>query len=205
MPAIVSAWRAAREQLEAAGVDSPVIDARLLLESALGASRAEIIADPRRDLSGEETARYEALVARRVAREPVSRILGRKGFWKIDLEVTPDVLTPRPETETLLDVMLPRLPPDAQILDFGVGSGAILLALLAERRDAWGVGLDISPSALAVARRNAETLGLQSTLVVRPGRLGRGDRPGERRCRRRQSAVHRDGRPRDSPARGARS
>ncbi len=159
MADVVSAWKAARARLEAAGVDSPVIDARLLLEAALGASRAEIIAEPRRPLSEADAVDYEALIARRAAREPVSRILGRKGFWKHEFAVAPGVLTPRPETEAVLDAVLPQLGEAPLMLDLGVGSGALLLALLGERPAGFGVGVDLSPAALAIARANAEAFG----------------------------------------------
>ncbi|MFO1013644.1 MAG: peptide chain release factor N(5)-glutamine methyltransferase [Caulobacteraceae bacterium] len=159
---LVSAWKSARERLTAAGIDSPVIDARLLLEAAAEASRLEIVTEPQRTLSLAQEERLESFLQRREAREPVSHILGRKGFWKIMLKVTGDVLTPRPDTETLLDVVLPALPEAAQaeILDLGVGSGAVLLAILAERPRASGLGVDISEAALEVARENAALLDL---------------------------------------------
>ena len=139
-----------------------MIDARLLLEAAAGASRADILADPRRVLTDEQAAMLETYLARRERREPVSHILGAKGFWKIMLRVTPDVLTPRPDTETVLDVVLPLFAEHQRfsVLDLGVGSGAILLAILAERDGARGLGVDVSEEALAVARENAANLGL---------------------------------------------
>jgi release factor glutamine methyltransferase len=101
----------------------------------------------------------------------VSHILGAKGFWKILLRVTPDVLTPRPETETLLDALLPEIPlqQPLRVLDLGVGSGAILLAILAERPSAVGLGVDVSEEALAVARENAANLGLASRTALMRG------------------------------------
>lgn len=162
MKTLVSAWTGAKKRLEAAGVDSPVIDARLLVEAAAGATRADIISDPHRPLSEAQGAELEAFLERRARREPVSQILGVKGFWKIMLRVTPQVLTPRPETETILDVVLPDFSPAQRlrVLDLGVGSGAILLAILAERPNAVGLGVDVSEDALAVARENAVNLGL---------------------------------------------
>jgi release factor glutamine methyltransferase len=165
---LVSAWTGAKRRLEAAGIDSPVIDARLLVEAAAAASRAEIISDPHRVLTEDQAAALEAYVARRERREPVSHILGSKGFWKIMLRVTPDVLTPRPDTETILDVVLPAFE-EAQrfsVLDLGVGSGALLLAILAERPGARGLGVDVSEEALAVARENAANLGLASRAAL---------------------------------------
>jgi release factor glutamine methyltransferase len=152
-------------------VESPAIDARLLLEAAAPVSRADILADPHRVLDAEAFARFDAFVARREAREPVSQILGRKGFWTLMLNVSPGVLTPRPETESLLDVVLPAFPPERafSVLDLGVGSGAILLSILAERPKAKGLGVDVSEEALAVARDNAANLGLERRLALLRG------------------------------------
>ena len=161
-PTLVQAWTAARERLKAARVDSPVIDARLLLEAAANASRTDIITDPYRPLTADQAQTLEGYVERRARREPVSRILGRKGFWKLLLTVTPDVLTPRPDTETVVDAVLRRFPEPMAftLLDMGVGSGAILLSILAERPGARGLGTDVSDEALAVARENAANLDL---------------------------------------------
>ncbi len=111
------------------------------------------------------------MLARRERREPVSQILGVKGFWKIMVRVTPDVLTPRPETETILDVVLPKLADGTplRLLDLGVGSGALLLALLAERPAAIGLGVDASEDALAVARENAANLGMAGRVALLRG------------------------------------
>ena len=159
---LVSAWTQAKKRLEAAGVDGPVIDARLLVEAAADATRADIIGDPHRVLSEEQARRLDDYLSRRERREPISHILGRKGFWKVMLRVTPQVLTPRPDTETILDVVLPLFPEGRRttVLDLGVGSGAILLSILAERPGARGLGVDVSEEALAVARENAANLGL---------------------------------------------
>jgi release factor glutamine methyltransferase len=161
-PTLVSAWKAAQGELKAARIDSPAIDARLLLEAASGASRLEILTDPHRPLTPDQQTTLTGYLERRLRREPVSRILGRKGFWKIMLNVTPDVLSPRPDTETILDVaMLAFEPAQAfNVIDLGTGSGAILLAVLSERPGARGVGTDISSEALAVARENAANLDL---------------------------------------------
>ena len=161
-PTLVSAWKAAQGELKAARIDSPAIDARLLLEAASGASRLDILTDPHRLLTADQQSTLAGYLERRLRREPVSRILGRKGFWKIMLNVTPDVLSPRPDTETILDVaMLAFEPAQAfSVIDLGTGSGAILLAVLSERPGAHGVGTDISSEALAVARENAANLGL---------------------------------------------
>lgn len=159
---LLQAWQTAKKRFEAAGLAGPVIDARLLVEAAADATRTDIVTDPHRPLTAEQAARLEDYVGRRERREPVSHILGRRGFWKIMLQVTPDVLTPRPDTEAILDVVLPAFPEEAafSVLDLGVGSGAILLAILAERPAAKGLGVDVSEEALAVARDNAAHLGL---------------------------------------------
>ena len=161
-PTLVTAWKGAQAKLKAGRIDSPSIDARLLLEAAAGASRMDILTDPYRTVSTEQQTTLDGYVERRLKREPVSRILGRKGFWKIMLNVTPDVLSPRPDTETILDiVMLAHARHEAfSVIDLGTGSGAILLAVLSERPAAHGVGTDISSEALAVARENAANLDL---------------------------------------------
>jgi release factor glutamine methyltransferase len=142
---LVQAWQGVRRRLEAAGLAGPVIDARLLVEAAAEATRADIVGDPHRALTPEQEATLEDYLSRRERREPVSHILGRKGFWKIMLDVTPDVLTPRPDTETVVEWVLRDFPEHAawSVLDLGVGSGAILLSILAERPAAKGLGVDV--------------------------------------------------------------
>ena len=163
-PTLLTAWKAAQARLKDGRIDSPSIDARLLLEVAAGCSRTDILTDPYRPVTAEQQATLDGYVERRLRREPVSRILGRKGFWKIMLNVTPDVLSPRPDTEAILDVvMLAFAPHEAfTMIDLGTGSGAILLATLAERAGARGVGTDVSTEALAVARENAANLDLDN-------------------------------------------
>lgn len=159
---LLQAWQSAKARLEAAGLAGPVIDARLMVEAAADATRADIVTDPYRPLTPEQEATLDNYLSRRERREPVSHILGRKGFWKIMLSVTPDVLTPRPDTEVIVDYALKQFPEQMpfNILDLGVGSGAILLAILAERPAARGLGVDVSEDALAVGRENAANLGL---------------------------------------------
>ena len=168
---LVKAWTAARDRLRSAGVDSPVIDARLLIEAAAGVSRTDLITDPYRELDPQALSTLEAYVERRSRREPVSHILGRKGFWKIMVQVNAHVLTPRPETEVIVDHALRAFaePEPFTVLDLGVGSGAILLAILAERPAARGLGVDVSEEALAVARENAANLGLASRTALLRG------------------------------------
>lgn len=165
---LVKAWGHAKARLSAAGIAGPVIDARLLVEAAAEATRVDIVTDPQRLLTPTQEATLDDYLSRRERREPVSHILGRKGFWTIMLNVTADVLTPRPDTETVVEYALRDFPEHAawSILDLGVGSGAILLALLAERPAAKGLGIDISEEALAVARDNAAALGLAGRVAL---------------------------------------
>ncbi len=168
---LLAAWQGAKARLEAARLTAPVIDARLLVEAAAGVTRADIVGDPYRLLTPEQETTLADYLHRRESREPVSHILGRKGFWKIMLSVTPDVLTPRPDTETILDAVLPAFPEAMafSVLDLGVGSGAIILAILSERSAAKGLGIDVSSEALAVARENAANLGLADRLALLRG------------------------------------
>lgn len=158
-----------------AGMDSPEFDARLLLEAATGLSRENIVLAPSRTLTTGEVARLREYVARRLDHEPVSRILGHKQFHGREFEVTPDTLDPRPETETLVDLVLQIVREQGshdrplRILDACTGTGCILLALLSELPNASGVGTDISPAALAVARRNAQRQGLDTRTQWLPG------------------------------------
>ena len=171
---------AAAVRLKEAGVEDPRRDARLLIAAAIEAGPERLIAEPERVLEDAEAARIEASIARRAAREPVSRILGRRGFWSLELEITPDTLDPRPDSETLIAAVLARI--EAQglvgapltVLDLGTGSGCLLLALLSELPAATGLGLDISAAALEVARRNARKLGLSERARFVVGDWGAG-------------------------------
>jgi release factor glutamine methyltransferase len=168
---LLQAWQSAKARLEAAGLAGPVIDARLLVEAAADATRADIVGDPYRALTPAQEQTLDGYLARRERREPVSHILGRKGFWKIMLSVTPDVLTPRPDTETVVEYVLRDFPEHVpwSVLDLGVGSGAILLSILAERPAARGLGVDVSEEALAVARDNTAALGLAGRCALLRG------------------------------------
>jgi release factor glutamine methyltransferase len=168
---LVSLWTSLRRRFEAVGADNPVTDARMLIEVGAGVSRLDIVTDPYRELSTEQLAAVEALVIRRERREPIAYILGRKAFWNIELAVGPEVLIPRPETELLVETALDLLPPNApaRVLDLGVGSGAILLSVLAERQSAVGVGIDKSASALETAATNAAALHLDGRVSFREG------------------------------------
>ena len=173
---LVSAWARTRNTLTAAGVASPVFDARLLVEAAAGVVRLDILTDPYRKVAPDAVARLDALAARRAAREPLAYILGRASFWSLDFAVNAAVLTPRPDTETVVHAALAGLPEDAptRVLDLGAGSGVILLSILHARPLAQGVGVDKSPEAVAVARANAETLGLDGRARFVVGDWGAG-------------------------------
>jgi release factor glutamine methyltransferase len=157
---VATARHALAEMFRQAGIDSADADARLLIAHALGIDRAALMTDGARAFSAGEVNAIDALATRRLKREPVSRIFGHKEFWTLSLKVTPDVLVPRPETETVveaaLDAPLPMKQKKMRILDIGTGSGALLLALLSELPDATGIGTDISAAALEIARANAQ-------------------------------------------------
>jgi release factor glutamine methyltransferase len=163
--------RDAAVALGAAGIDNARFEARLLLGHASGLSAEQLIArGPDVALPATATA-LRALTARRVRREPMAYILGEREFWGLAFKVTPAVLVPRPDSETLIEAVLELLPDRRRrwrILDLGVGSGCLLLTLLREFSGATGVGMDASPDALAVARANAESLGVadRATLVA---------------------------------------
>ncbi|MBP7241999.1 peptide chain release factor N(5)-glutamine methyltransferase [Amaricoccus sp.] len=159
MSTVQAALAAAAVELAAAGVAEPVRDARALLAAALGVGSAGLTPVLREPLAPQAAARFAAHVAARAARRPVAQILGRRAFWGRDFAVTADVLDPRPETEALVEIALAG-PPPAHVLDLGVGSGAILVSLLAAWPDAYGVGVDMSAGALAVAAANAARHGV---------------------------------------------
>ncbi|HVY15447.1 MAG TPA: peptide chain release factor N(5)-glutamine methyltransferase [Rhodopila sp.] len=138
--------------------DDPRREARLLLAHALGVPATELIRDPNRPVPPDP---FRALLARRAAREPMALILGHQGFWTLDLCVSPATLIPRADSETVVGAVLKeRQAPPARILDLGTGTGCLLLALLSEYPDAIGIGIDRSPAAAALARRNAGLNGL---------------------------------------------
>lgn len=155
--------------LAAAGVEDPRLDAELLLAEAMGGERAALVADPAAEVPPPAARRFGEMVRRRLRREPVAYILGRRGFRHLDLEVDRRVLIPRPETELLVEVALELRP--ARVLDVGTGSGAIALAVAEELPQSEVVATDTSPGALEVARANAERLGLAERVRFFEGTL----------------------------------
>ena len=160
---------AATERLAAAGVDTPRLDAELLLAHVLGTDRAGLLTRGSGPLAADEQAAFDSLIARRAAREPVAYIVGTKGFRHVDLRVDPRVLIPRPDTETLVEVATGAAPRGARVHDVGTGSGAVALALAHERPDLRVSASDASADAVAVARANAVALGLDVPFAVADG------------------------------------
>lgn len=161
MTANREAWLRGAERLAAAGIESARLDARVLLAHVMDLGAGELLTA--KAPSPDQVARYEELLARRIAREPVAYITGDREFWSLPFAVGPGVLIPRPETETLLEEAA-KLFPDhdraLEVLDLGTGSGAILIAFLRDYPRARGVGIDRSAEAIHWARRNAEQLGV---------------------------------------------
>ncbi len=166
----VQALLTAAVQQLASSSDTPRLDAEVLLAATLEQPRSALYAWPERRVDAKQATRFAAWLHRRQRGEPLAYLLGRREFWSLELEVTPDTLIPRPETETLVELALTRLAEDAALAlaDLGTGSGAIALALAVERPRVHIVATDHSAAALTVARRNAERLGLQS-IVFRQG------------------------------------
>ncbi len=159
------ALRAAVTRLAAAGVDTPRLDAEVLLGFVLGVDRGRLVIERDEPLPAPARQCFDGLVARREAHEPIAYILGRRAFRRLELAVDQRVLIPRPETELLVEVGL-ELASGARVVDVGTGSGAVALALKDERPDLRVSGADVSADAVAVARANAERLGLDVTFVV---------------------------------------
>jgi release factor glutamine methyltransferase len=164
---VAAARRAIAAQLQAHDADSPDLDARMLIGAVLELELdfTALIGASARVLTDDESTRLHNFAQRRIGGEPVARILGIKEFWSLPLQLSPDTLVPRPDTETIVEAALDLLRADSRgnhaltIADLGTGSGAILLALLSELPNARGVGTDININALQTAQRNARQLG----------------------------------------------
>jgi release factor glutamine methyltransferase len=168
---IDAAIRRAAAALEASPTATPALDARVLAKAAFGFDDATLIAHGDRVAAPEALKRYGEMVARRATGEPVAHIVGRREFWSLDIEVEPPILVPRADSETLVEAVVRRRPPDAplRILDLGCGSGALLCALLSAFPKASGVGVDINPGAVALTARNLARLGYGSRSSTKVG------------------------------------
>lgn len=176
MPTVGEMLASVAARLAAAGIENGRLEARLLVGDATGLPVETMIAEPEAAVDDPGVvARVERLTKRRLTREPMSQILGRREFWSLSFKVTPDVLTPRPDSETLVEAVLSIVPDRSarlSLLDLGVGSGCLLLSLLHALPNARGLGVDRSERALAVARENAEALGLAGRAEMRAGNWG---------------------------------
>lgn len=147
--------------------ESPRRDAEILLAFVTGRTRTFLLAFGETALTDDEHARLDALLARRAAGEPVAYLIGQREFWSLPLEVSPATLIPRPDTECLVEQALARLPATpCRILDLGTGTGAIALALASERPDCHVTALDVIPEAVALAKRNAQRLGIDNVTIL---------------------------------------
>jgi release factor glutamine methyltransferase len=171
---VIDAVAEAEQRLAAAGIEGARVDAELLVQKAVGASRTEIYLDPERPLSAEESAALEELLGRRARREPLAYVLGEWGFRRLTLKVDARVLVPRPETEVVVQRCLDLLDGVAEpaVLDVGTGSGAIALAIADEHPGARVAAIDVSPEALELARENAHAAGLGVAFELRDVRHG---------------------------------
>ncbi|MDM7923657.1 MAG: peptide chain release factor N(5)-glutamine methyltransferase [Pyrinomonadaceae bacterium] len=166
---IAEALREAEQRLTAAAVIDSRRESASLLAFATGRDRTFLIAHPEYDLTKDEESAFGSVVKRRETREPFQYITGRQEFFGLEFAVTPDVLIPRPETELVVEAAIRILEPQqpARICEVGVGSGCIVVSILHSLKDVTGVGLDISPAAIEVARKNAETHGVAARIELR--------------------------------------
>ncbi|HOJ14612.1 MAG TPA: peptide chain release factor N(5)-glutamine methyltransferase [Deltaproteobacteria bacterium] len=168
---VARALASARAVLAGAGIESASLDAQVLLCRCLHATRERLVADPNRELTPGEESEFMAMVGRRARREPVAYIVGSKEFYGRDFAVNPEVLIPRPETELLVELACTRAPRGGTVFEVGVGSGAVICSILAERRDLKGVANDVSMGAVKTALMNARALGVADRLTLFRGRF----------------------------------
>ena len=174
---LAEALRAAAARLTAAGVPEARLDSRVLAGEVFGLSRESLLARDDQTARPEDLARLDDLVARRIAGEPTARLLGRQEFWSLEFALGPETLIPRADSETIVEAALAGITDRAaplRLIDFGTGSGCLLLALLCELPNATGLGIDASTETLAVAAGNAERLGLAARADFRLGDWGQG-------------------------------
>ena len=156
----------AGQLLRAAAIENPRIEARLLLAHAMDTTTETLLRAPRAEVPPDAVARFRAAMAQRLARVPMAQITGRAGFWTLDLEVSAETLIPRPDSETLIEAVLASGLRPRRILDLGTGTGCLLLAVLSEFPEAEGIGVDLVPGAVALARRNAARNGLAASFLA---------------------------------------
>ncbi|TDI58054.1 MAG: peptide chain release factor N(5)-glutamine methyltransferase [Alphaproteobacteria bacterium] len=167
-PAVQALWQQGRQTLRDAGIDNANLDARLLLQEALSWTQAQLMSGGDDTVDADTANQYQLLLNRRAGHEPVSRIVGCREFWSLDFQITPAVLDPRPDTETLVQAVLDDLSDKKApltIVDLGTGTGCILIALLTELPAATGIAVDQSADALDVARGNATSLGVSDRMT----------------------------------------
>lgn len=169
-PSLSTLIQSSIAQLQAAGIDNPALDARLLIAHALGCDRVTLLTQGERTLSEDKAKAIDALLLRRKAREPVHRILGCREFWGLPFGLNEATLEPRPDSETLIEVAVKLfITRPSRLLDLGTGTGCLLLSLLHEWPDATGLGIDKAPRAVSQATLNAQRLGLDPRTTFRIG------------------------------------
>ena len=173
----------AGQRLRGAAIESPRLEARLLLAHAMGCRTEDLLRDPRAPVPPGATARFADLLRRRLDHVPLAYLLGRRGFWSLDLAVSPATLIPRPDSESLIEAALDAFAEVGRVrrvLDLGTGSGCLLLAALTEFPGATGIGIDRAPAAAALARQNARRLGLRDRASFLAGDWATALAPGTR-------------------------
>ena len=167
MANLLTLWKNSKLELEKEGLESPTIDARILLLNALNINRIDLVTDPYREAEEKAVEKLREFLERRKTREPVAHIVGKKAFWKLEFASDPRALVPRPETEVIVDLILKGHGEEKQkVLDIGTGTGAIILSLLDERPNWEGVATDVSTDALELAEINAKLHGLQDRVKL---------------------------------------